>query len=144
MELSPSSEPPVAHLLKDFPTLYGTRRFITVFTRALNWCLSWARSIQSIPPRHICLRSILILFSYILGGLPSGLFPSGFPPESYMHSSSPPCVLHALPSHPPWLDHSNYTWRTVQVMKLLIVHFPPTSYHFIPLRFKCSPQHPVL
>jgi hypothetical protein len=23
------------------------------------------------------------------------------------------------PSHPPWLDHSNYTWRRVQVMKLL-------------------------
>jgi hypothetical protein len=22
------------------------------------------------------------------------------------------------PSHPPWLDHSNYTWRRVQVMKL--------------------------
>jgi hypothetical protein len=21
------------------------------------------------------------------------------------------------PSHPPWLDHSNYTWRRVQVMK---------------------------
>jgi hypothetical protein len=24
-------------------------------------------------------------------------------------------------SHPPWLDHSNYTWRRVQVMKLLIM-----------------------
>jgi hypothetical protein len=23
------------------------------------------------------------------------------------------------PSHPPWLDHSNYTWRRVQVMKFL-------------------------
>jgi hypothetical protein len=25
------------------------------------------------------------------------------------------------PPHPPWLDHSNYTWRKVQVMKLLIM-----------------------
>jgi hypothetical protein len=25
------------------------------------------------------------------------------------------------PSHPPWLDHSNYTWRRVQVMKLDIL-----------------------
>jgi hypothetical protein len=25
------------------------------------------------------------------------------------------------PSHPPSLDHSNYTWRRVQVMKLLIM-----------------------
>jgi hypothetical protein len=25
------------------------------------------------------------------------------------------------PSHSPWLDHSNFTWRRVQVMKLLIM-----------------------
>jgi hypothetical protein len=47
-------------------------------------------------------------------------------------------------SHPHWLDHSNYTWRTVQVMKLLIMQFSPTSYHFIPLWSKYSPQHPAL
>jgi hypothetical protein len=28
--------------------------------------------------------------------------------------------------------------------KLLIIHFYPTSYHFVPLRSKYSPQHPVL
>jgi hypothetical protein len=27
------------------------------------------------------------------------------------------------PSHPPWHDHSNYTWRRVQVMKLLFTYF---------------------
>jgi hypothetical protein len=47
-------------------------------------------------------------------------------------------------SHPPSLDNSNHTWRTIQVMKLLIMQFSPTSYHFIPLRSKYSPQHPVL
>jgi hypothetical protein len=31
------------------------------------------------------------------------------------------------PPHPPWLDHSNYTWRRVRVMKLLIMQFSPTS-----------------
>jgi hypothetical protein len=41
-------------------------------------------------------------------------------------------------------DHSNYTRRRVQVMKLLIMQFSPTSCHFIPLRSKYSPQHPVL
>jgi hypothetical protein len=41
------------------------------------------------------------------------------------HSSSP-FVLHALPSHPLWLDHSNYVWRGVQVMKLLIMQFSPS------------------
>jgi hypothetical protein len=31
---------PVAQLLKNFTTFYGTRRFITVFSRALHWSLS--------------------------------------------------------------------------------------------------------
>jgi hypothetical protein len=39
----------VVQLLKNFPAFYGTRMFIVVFTRALHWFLSWARSIQSIP-----------------------------------------------------------------------------------------------
>jgi hypothetical protein len=38
----------------------------------------------------------------------------------------------------------NYTWRRVQVMKLLIMQFSPASCHFIPLRPKKLPQHPVL
>jgi hypothetical protein len=33
------------------------------------------------------------------------------------------------PSHPPWLDHSNYAWRRVQAMKLLIMQFSPASCH---------------
>jgi hypothetical protein len=48
------------------------------------------------------------------------------------------------PTHPPWLNHSSYTWPTVPVMKLLITRFSPSSCHFIPLRSKYSPQHPVL
>jgi hypothetical protein len=40
---------PVVQPLKKFPAFYGTRRFSIVFTRALHWSLSWARSIQSIP-----------------------------------------------------------------------------------------------
>jgi hypothetical protein len=46
-------------------------------------------------------------------------------------------VLHAVPlscpSHPSAVHHSNYTWRRVQVMKLLIMQFCPTSLHFTPL-----------
>jgi hypothetical protein len=37
-------------LPKKFPTSYETRRFITAFTRARHPSLSWARSIQSMPP----------------------------------------------------------------------------------------------
>jgi hypothetical protein len=48
------------------------------------------------------------------------------------------------PSHPHWRDHSNYTSRTVQVMKLLIVQFSLASRYLIPLQSKYYPQHPVL
>ena len=37
-------------LVKKFPAFYGTRRFITAFTRARHLSLSWARSIQYMPP----------------------------------------------------------------------------------------------
>jgi hypothetical protein len=72
-------KPLIVQLLKNFPAFYGTLRFITVFTRALHWSLSWTRSIQSIPSYTITLRSILILPTNLRFGLPSGLFPSGFP-----------------------------------------------------------------
>jgi hypothetical protein len=40
MELSLLEEPPIVQTLKKFPAFYGTRRFITVFTRALHCSLS--------------------------------------------------------------------------------------------------------
>jgi hypothetical protein len=36
-------------------------------------------------------------------------------------------------SRPPCLDHSNYTWRGLQIRKLLIMQFSPGSCYFIPL-----------
>ena len=63
-------------LVKKFPALYGTWRFITIFTSARHLSLSWANSIQS-PPPPTSQRSILILSSHLRLGLPNGLFPSG-------------------------------------------------------------------
>jgi hypothetical protein len=44
---------PILQLLKSFLACYGTRRFVTVFTRALHWPLSWARSIQSVSSHPV-------------------------------------------------------------------------------------------
>jgi hypothetical protein len=49
-----------------------------VFTRALHWSLSWARSIQSTPSHPISPRFILILSTHLRLGHPSGLLPYGF------------------------------------------------------------------
>jgi hypothetical protein len=95
-------------LLKNFPAFYRTRRFITLFIRALHSSLSWVRSVQSIPSHPVYLRSILILSTHLSLGLPSGLLLLTFPPISYMHSSSPHSCYMPITSHPGWLD---YTWR---------------------------------
>jgi hypothetical protein len=65
-------------LVKNFPTLYGTWRFITAFISDRHQSLSLASSIQSIPPHPTSWRSALTLFSHLHLGLPSDLLPSGF------------------------------------------------------------------
>jgi hypothetical protein len=68
-------------------------------------------------------RSILILSTHLRRGLPCGLFPSGFPTNILYAFLSPNLCYMACPSYSLWLDHSNYTCRRVQVMKLLNMHF---------------------
>jgi hypothetical protein len=103
--------------------------FIAVFTVALHWSLSWARSIQSTPSHPISL-STLILSAHLLFGLPSSLFPYGFPTNIlYAFLFSPHSCYMPCPSHSPWLDRSNYVWRGVQVMKLLLMPFSPIFCH---------------
>jgi hypothetical protein len=62
--------------------LYGTRRFITVFTKTRHWILSWTKRIQFASSIPISLRSILMLFSHLCEGHPSGLLPSGLPTKT--------------------------------------------------------------
>jgi hypothetical protein len=54
------------------------------------------------------------------------------------------CYTHC-PSHPPWLYHSNYTWRRVQVMKLLIMQFSPTESYVKEKKKSCPSrkQNPI-
>jgi hypothetical protein len=95
-------------LFKNFPIFYGARRLITVFTRSLQWYLSWARSIQSMPPRSCLFKIHLNIIS------PPKFTSSGFPTKIfYMYSFRPPCVLHALPISFSLIDSSNFIWRAI-------------------------------
>ena len=63
-----------------FPSFYGTRRFITVFTAARHLSLSWAISLRFMRSPRISLSIILMWFCLCLG-LPNGLLHPRFPPK---------------------------------------------------------------
>ena len=87
-----------APLVRKFPTFYGSRRFITVFTRARHLSLSLARSIQSMPLSPFSKIHLNIILPSTPGSFkwsPSLRFPHWDP--ICMHLSSSPYVLHALP-----------------------------------------------
>ena len=85
-------------LVKKFPAFYGTRRFITALKSIRHLSLSWASPIHSTYLHPTSWRSILILSTHLRLGLPSGLFPSGFPIKTlYAPLSSP--IRATCPAH---------------------------------------------
>jgi len=87
-------------LVKKFPAFHGTRRFITALTTVRHLSLFWASPIQSTYLHPTSCRSILILFTHLRLGLPSGLIPSGFPTKSLYTPLSRPiratCSAHLI------------------------------------------------
>jgi hypothetical protein len=89
-------------LLNNVPIFYETRRFINVFTIALHWALSCARSLWSIPSKiHFSIVFVFLVVYFLLA----------FPPIFYIDSSSLHSCYMSCRAHPPRLDHSYYTWR---------------------------------
>ena len=121
MEQSPSWELTGLKLVKKFPAFYGTRRFITAVTSARHLSLSWASSIQSIPPHPTSWRSILILSSHLHLGLPSGSFPQVSPPNHAHTSPLPHTRYTPRQSHSSRFYHPNNIGWAVQIFKLLIM-----------------------
>jgi len=61
IEQSNSTEANILSVVKKFPAMYETRKFITAVTIARHLSLSWAISILSMPPHPTSWRSILIV-----------------------------------------------------------------------------------
>jgi hypothetical protein len=131
-------------LVKKFPAFHGTRKFSTALTSVRHLSLSWASPIQSIYPHPTSWRSIPIQSTHLLLGLPSGLFPSGFPTNT-QHTPSPnPYALHAQPiSFFSILSPAQYLVRNTDHVapRYAISSIPPLLF---PPRSKYSPQHLVL
>ena len=107
-------------LVKKFPAFHGTRRFITALTSVRHLSLSWASPVQSIYPHPTSWRSILILSTHLCLGLPSGLFPSGFPNKNlYTPLSSPICAT--CPGHLILLDFITRTILGEQYLRCLLL-----------------------
>ena len=96
MEQSPSPEANRFSASQEIPSILGTRKFITTFTSARHLSLSWASSVQSIAPHLISWRSILTLSTHLRLGLPSCLFPAGFPTKT-LNTSLLSLILQYLP-----------------------------------------------
>jgi len=83
MRQNPLEKQIVTQLVKKFTAFYGTRRFITVFTRACLWSLSSDECIPQLPI-HFLVRSIEVLSSHLRLCFPRGLFPSGFSDQNFV------------------------------------------------------------
>ena len=116
--------------VKKFPTFHGTRNFTTSFTSACHLSLSWARSIQSMPPIPLPedpFEYYPPIYAWVFQVVS---FPQGAPPKTCMHLFFPPYVLHASPSHSSWF----ITWiifgeecRSLSSSLCSVLHSPVTS-----------------
>ena len=108
-----------SQLVKNFPSFYGTRSFITVFYK----CPPPVHILSQINPVHTSpqptsWKFIFILTSHLLWGLPSSLFASGFRTKTPLLSPkrvtcpANPILLDLRSTDPRNLLSQPYVWLT--------------------------------
>jgi len=121
----------VLQLVKKLSAFYGTRRFITALKSVRHLSLSWASPIQPIYPHPTSCRSILILFTHLRRGLPSGLFPFGFPTKT-LYAPLSSLIRATFPAHLVLLHFITRTilgeeYRSFSSSLCNLLHSPVTS-----------------
>ena len=114
--------------------------FITALTSVRHLSLSWASPIQSIYPHPTSWRSILILSTHLRLGLPSGLFPSGFPTKTlYTPLSSPiraTCSAHLILLYFITRTILGEQYKSFSSSLCSLIHSPVTSFLLGPNIFR--------
>ena len=103
MVQSPSWEANWFAASQEIPAFHRTQRFITALTSVHHLSLSWTSPIQSTYPHPTSWRSSLILSTHLRLGLPSGLFPYGFPTKT-LHTPLSSPIRATCPAHLILLD----------------------------------------
>jgi len=104
-----------------FPAFYGTRSFITALVSARHLYLSWATSIQSIPPSLF----LKIHFNIILPSMPGTSKWSlslSFPHQNPVYAVTIPHTCYIpRPYNSSRFDHGNNIWSGVHIIKLIVM-----------------------
>ena len=104
-------------LVKKFPEIHGTRRFITALTSVRHLSVSWANPIQSIYPHPTSWRSVLIISTHLRLRSPQWSLSLRFPHQDPVH---PPLLTHTRhmpsPSHSSRFYHPHNIGWGVQVI----------------------------
>ena len=120
VEHSPSWK---AQLVKKFPSVCGTQRFFTAFISACHPSLSWARSIQAMPPLpEDPSQYYPPIYTWVFQVVS---FPQVSSPKPYIHlsSSPPPYMLHGPPILFSLFDHPNNVGWGIQIIASHYVFF---------------------
>jgi len=121
------------------------RRFTTTFTSARHLSLSWAISIQSIPPTSNFLKIYLNIIFPSTPGSSKWSLSLRFLHQNPIYASPLPHTRYmSRPYHSSRFYHPNNFGWGVQIVKLLTMSFSLLSFCLVSPRPKYSPQQPVL